>query len=148
MLKINYLTIFLFTSFMFLNSFAQAQSNKNWKEVKGILEMQEKAWNEGNIDAFMQGYWKNDSLKFVSNKGVVYGWQSTYDRYKRTYPDRATMGILKFDIVSKEQMGKEVYFIVGKWHLKRDEKGDIGGFFTLIFRKISGKWLIVADHTS
>jgi hypothetical protein len=138
-MKISVLIVFLFTY-----AFAQAQSDKNWEEVKNILAMQEKAWNEGNIDAFMQGYWKNDSLKFVSKNGVVYGWQSTYDRYTRTYPDRATMGILKFDIVSKEQMGKEVYFLVGKWHLKRDEKGDIGGFFTLIFRKIKGKWLIVA----
>jgi ketosteroid isomerase-like protein len=142
-MKISALLILLFTY-----SLSYAQSGKNWQEVKNILTMQEKAWNEGNIDAFMQGYWKNDSLKFVSKNGVVYGWQNTYDRYKRTYPDRATMGILKFDIVSKEQMGKEVYFLVGKWHLKRDEKGDIGGFFTLIFRKIKGKWLIVADHTS
>jgi ketosteroid isomerase-like protein len=141
--KIIFLALF---SFVFQVSFAQ--SNKNWQEVNNILAVQEKAWNEGNIDAFMQGYWKNDSLKFVSNKGVVYGWQNTYERYKKNYPDRATMGILKFELVSKEQMGKEVYFVVGKWFLKREEKGDIGGYFTLIFRKIKGKWYIVADHTS
>lgn len=142
-MKINFLIIFFF-----IFTFAHAQSDKNWTEVQSILSMQEKMWNEGNIDAFMQGYWKNDSLKFVSKDGVVYGWQKTYDRYKRTYPDRATMGVLKFEIVSKEQMGKEVYFIVGKWYLKRNEKGDIGGYFSLVFRKIKGKWLIVADHTS
>ena len=132
----------------FVSYFSFAQKDKNWNEVNAILAMQEKAWNEGNIDAFMQGYWKNDSLKFVGKNGVVYGWQNTFDRYKKNYPDRATMGILKFDIVSKELMGKEVYFVVGKWHLKRDEKGDVGGYFSLIFRKIKGKWLIVADHTS
>jgi hypothetical protein len=139
---------FLFVVFLLLSSFSFAQKDKNWKEVNAILAIQEKAWNEGNIEAFMRGYWKNDSLKFVSKNGVVYGWQNTFDRYKKNYPDRATMGILKFDVVSKELMGKEVYFVVGKWHLKRDEKGDVGGYFTLVFRKIKGLWLIVADHTS
>lgn len=134
--------------FMFISSFSFAQKDKNWNEVNAILAMQEKAWNEGNIDAFMQGYWKNDSLKFVGKNGVVYGWQNTFDRYKKNYPDRATMGILKFEIISKEQIDKGVYFVVGKWNLKRDEKGDVGGYFTLIFRKIKGRWLIVADHTS
>ncbi len=140
-------TLFLVV-FLFLSSISFAQKDKNWEEVNAILAMQEKAWNEGNIEAFMQGYWKNDSLKFVSKNGVVYSWQSTFDRYKKNYPDRATMGVLKFDVISKELMGKEVYFVVGKWHLKRDEKGDVGGYFTLIFRKIKGLWLIVADHTS
>lgn len=141
--KIAFLGLFLLISSALL-----AQNNKNWSQVSDILAVQEKAWNEGNIDAFMQGYWKNDSLKFVGKSGVVYGWQNTFDRYKKNYPDRATMGILKFEVVSKEQMGKEVYFVVGKWHLKREEKGDVGGYFSLIFRKIKGKWYIVADHTS
>ncbi len=140
------ITVLFFLIFSF--QFSLAQNSKNWQEVNSLLAMQEKAWNEGNIDAFMQGYWKNDSLKFVSSKGVVYGWQKTYERYQKNYPDRASMGVLKFEIVSKEQMGKEVYFVVGKWFLKRDEKGDIGGYFSLIFRKIKGKWCIVADHTS
>jgi len=143
MKKISILSVLLLFSCALL-----AQNSKNWSEVNTILAVQEKAWNKGNIEAFMQGYWKNDSLKFVGKNGVVYGWQNTFDRYKKNYPDRATMGILKFDIVSKEQMGKEVYFVVGKWHLKRDEKGDVGGYFSLIFRKIKGKWFIVADHTS
>lgn len=143
MKKISVLSVLLLFSYALL-----AQNSKNWSEVNTILAVQEKAWNKGNIEAFMQGYWKNDSLKFVGKNGVVYGWQNTFDRYKKNYPDRATMGILKFDIVSKEQMGKEVYFVVGKWHLKRDEKGDVGGYFSLIFRKIKGKWFIVADHTS
>ncbi|TAH21152.1 MAG: DUF4440 domain-containing protein [Cytophagales bacterium] len=141
--KITFLGLFLLIS-----SFLLAQNNKNWSQVSDILAVQEKAWNEGSIDAFMQGYWKNDSLKFIGKNGVVYGWQNTFDRYKKNYPDRATMGVLKFEVVSKEQMGKEVYFVVGKWHLKREEKGDVGGYFSLIFRKIKGKWYIVADHTS
>lgn len=126
-----------------------AQKNQVWEEIQLLLSAQEKAWNEGNIEVFMQGYWKSDSLKFIGKNGVTQGWKSTYERYLKTYPDRATMGTLKFDIVHHEQMDRKVYFVIGKWHLKRSEdKGDIGGFFSLIFRKIKGKWLIVVDHTS
>jgi ketosteroid isomerase-like protein len=126
-----------------------AQKNQAWKEIQLLLTAQEKAWNEGNIDLFMQGYWKSDSLKFVSKNGVTQGWENTYERYLKNYPDRATMGTLKFDIVHHEQMDKKVYFVIGKWSLKRsEEKGDVGGFFSLIFKKIKGKWLIVVDHTS
>jgi ketosteroid isomerase-like protein len=133
------------TLFLSLPIFAQ---NKNWEEVKSILSTQEQAWNKGDIEAFMQGYWKSDSLKFVGKNGVTYGWQNTFNRYKRDYPDRATMGILKFEIVHQGQMDKKIYFVIGKWFLKREEKGDIGGYFSLIFKKINGKWYIAVDHTS
>ncbi len=126
-----------------------AQKTQAWQEIQLLLTAQEKAWNEGNIDLFMEGYWKSDSLKFVSKNGVTRGWKNTYERYLKSYPDRATMGTLKFDIVHHEQMDRKVYFVIGKWHLKRSEdKGDVGGFFSLIFKKIKGKWLIIVDHTS
>ncbi len=126
-----------------------AQKKQAWQEIQLLLTAQEKAWNEGNIDLFMEGYWKSDSLKFVSKNGVTRGWKNTYERYLKSYPDRTTMGTLKFDIVHHEQIDRKVYFVIGKWYLKRSEvKGDVGGFFSLIFKKIKGKWLIIVDHTS
>ena len=37
--------------------------------------------------------------------------------------------------------------VVGKWHLQRTA-GDLQGIFTLLLKKINGKWLIAADHSS
>ena len=114
--------------------------------INNVMTEQLVAWNNGNIDAFMQTYWQNDSLLFVSNP-PTYGWRQTLDRYKKSYPDTAAMGKLSFDLLELKQLSAEYYFVMGKWHLTRTA-GDAGGIFTLLFRKINGKWLIVVDHSS
>jgi hypothetical protein len=95
----------------------------------------------------MQTYWKSDSLLFVSSNGPTYGWETTLERYKKRYPDTATMGRLDFNIIQIKSISSEYSFVLGKWHLTRTI-GDMGGYFTLLLRKIKDKWLIVADHTS
>lgn len=129
-----------------LISFSTSAQSVN--DIKKVMAEQEVAWNNGDIDEFMEGYWKSDELKFVGANGVVKGWQSTLDRYHKSYPDRATMGILSFDIQEVEFFSKKSAWVLGKWSLVRPEKGDIGGYFTLIFKKIGKKWVIVSDHTS
>ncbi|HEX5151418.1 MAG TPA: DUF4440 domain-containing protein [Parafilimonas sp.] len=114
--------------------------------INNVMNEQIDAWNTGNIDAFMHTYWQSDSLLFVSNP-PIYGWQKTLDRYKKNYPDTAAMGKLSFDLLELKQLSAEYYFVMGKWHLKRTA-GDAGGIFTLLFRKINGKWLIVVDHSN
>jgi ketosteroid isomerase-like protein len=108
---------------------------------------QEVAWNKGNLEAFMEGYWKSDSLRFIGSKGLTYGWQQTLDNYKKGYPDADAMGQLKFTILSVEQMADNCAFVVGKWQLTR-KKGDVSGHYTLLWKKIMGRWVIVADHSS
>jgi ketosteroid isomerase-like protein len=112
-----------------------------------VLDKQSAAWNKGDIDEFMQGYWKSDSLMFVGKAAPVYGWQPTLNHYKQGYPDKATMGQLKFTIIKVDVLDKTNAFVLGGWHLTRD-KGDVGGYFTLWFKKINGQWVIVCDHTS
>ena len=136
-------TILLCTSAPFI---CKGQKN-DLQLVKNILSAQSTAWNEGNIDAFMKGYWHNDSLSFISKGGITYGWDQTLAHYKKSYPDTATMGKLDFEILQIKLLSPEYSFVLGKWHLKRTI-GDAGGHFTLLFRKINDKWLIVVDHTS
>lgn len=117
------------------------------KEILDALQTQEDCWNAADIDCFMAYYWKSDSLTFTGKSGINQGWQATYDRYINTYPDAATMGQLSFEILKLKDLAPDVVQLIGKWDLKR-EMGDIGGYFTLLWRKIEGKWVIVADHTS
>jgi hypothetical protein len=86
-------------------------------------------------------------LIFVGKNGVTSGWQTTLNNYKHGYPDTTAMGKLSFDILQVKKISSEYYFVVGKWHLQRTI-GDVGGHFTLLFKKINGQWLIVADHSS
>lgn len=121
----------------------------NTQEKEAILDVmyqQEQAWNSGDIDAFMKGYWRSDSLMFVGKNGIKYGWQTTLENYKKSYPDRSTMGKLSFTI-EKLEVENQTAFMLGKWNITRDS-GNIGGYFTLYWKKIDGNWVIVLDHTS
>jgi ketosteroid isomerase-like protein len=115
--------------------------------VRRLLDEQTTAWNHGDIDGFMQGYWKNDSLMFIGKSGITYGWSNTLNNYKKSYPDTVAMGKLAFTIINAKKLSPEYFHITGKFHLQRSI-GDLQGYFTLLFRKIKGRWVIIADHTS
>ncbi len=138
----------LFTGIIFLLFFSVSYSqSKNEKAIRSLLSNQEVAWNSGNIENFMKGYWQNDSLMFIGKSGVTYGWRKTLDNYKKHYPDTVTMGKLNFKLLELRALSKEYFFVVGKWHLQRSI-GDLEGHFALLFKKINGEWFIVADHSS
>jgi ketosteroid isomerase-like protein len=137
---------FFFVSFLLATTTLFAQSNSE-TAIRKILDEQTAAWNRGDIDHFMNGYWENDSLMFIGKSGVTYGWNNTLKNYKKGYPDTAAMGKLTFTLIQVKKLSKEYYHITGKWFLKRSI-GDIGGHYTLLFRKINGRWVIVSDHSS
>lgn len=123
------------------------QTSKDIETVKTILLRQQEDWNNGKIDAFMNGYWESENLKFVGANGVTKGYDATLKNYHKRYPDRAAMGKLTFGIKSVEKLSRKVIMLVGTWDLER-ATGPIGGYFTLMWKKIKGKWVIIADHTS
>lgn len=116
-------------------------------EIRQLLAVQTSTWNQGDIAGFMQTYWQSDSLVFVGSHGPTYGWQATLDRYKKSYPDTAAMGQLDFKILEIRPLARDLYFVVGKWHLQRSA-GDLQGAYTLLIKKIKGQWKIIADHSS
>lgn len=117
------------------------------KTIRKILADQTSAWNRGDLNGFMNGYWENDSLMFIGKSGVTYGWKNTLDNYKKNYSDTVSMGKLKFDLIQVKKLSKEYYSVTGRWFLKRTI-GDLSGHFTLLFRKINKVWVIVSDHSS
>ena len=139
--------IFLFLlscGLMLTSAYSQV---KDSLAIRNLLEQQTREWNAGHIEAFMNGYWKNDSLMFIGKTGVTYGWQSTLNNYIRSYPDTMAMGKLKFNLLKFNRIAKDYFFVVGQWHLTR-KIGDLSGVFTLLFRKINNTWVIIADHSS
>jgi len=132
-------------SIVFVASF-QAQSSVE-ELLKSKMIKSTECWNEGDLECFMQTYWKSDSLKFIGGNGVTYGWENTLQRYKVGYPTSKERGTLSFTFLSVEPISTEVYFMVGKYHLKR-EAGDDTGHFSLLWKVIEGDWVIVADHSS
>lgn len=131
---------------LLISIFLEAQS-KDEAAIIQLLNRQTADWNKGDIDGFMKGYWENDSLMFVGKNGVTYGYNNTLQNYKKGYPDTASMGKLTFNFIRIKRLSKKYYFVVGKWHLKRSI-GDVSGHYNLLFEKINGQWVIIADHSS
>jgi ketosteroid isomerase-like protein len=136
----------IFLAAILISTVAFAQS-KDEIDIRKILDDQAKAWNRGDIEEFMQGYWKNDSLLFIGKSGINRGWQRTLNNYKKSYPDTTVMGKLAFDIILVKKLSPEYYYVVGKWMLTRSI-GDLNGYYNLLLKKINGQWVIVADHSS
>lgn len=138
----------ILVAMLFVTSFAGTKiSEKEKSEISGILDKQVQAWNEGNLEKFMQTYWNSEQLSFVGSRGPTYGWQATLDSYKKGYPDKAAMGNLKFTILEISKIDKKTVYVIGKFDLTR-EMGNLSGHFTLVIQKIKNEWLIVSDHSS
>ena len=115
--------------------------------IQEVLRAQQAAWNRGDVDAFLVGYWHSPELTFSGSSGVSRGWDGVRARYKKNYPDRAAMGQLDFSELEFRFLGPDTALVLGRWHLKR-EKDEIGGMFSLVWQRFPDGWKIIHDHTS
>jgi len=115
--------------------------------ITKILTSQQDAWNHGDIDAFLEGYWNSPDVSFAGSSGITRGFAGVRERYHRNYADRQAMGELDFSQLEFRRLGPNAELVLGHWHLKR-EKGDVGGVFTLVFQRFPEGWRIIHDHTS
>jgi len=119
--------------------------------IQTVLDAQQQAWNRGDVDAFLTGYWHSPELTFSGSSGVSRGWNGVVARYKKNYPDRAAMGHLDFSELEYHFLGPDAALVLGRWHLQRDPVkggGDIGGVFSLVWQRFPDGWKIMHDHTS
>ncbi len=135
------------SSYCFAQSKQVSAASADEQAIRQLLDKQTQAWNKGDIESFMQTYWQNDSLMFIGKSGITYGWTNTLNNYKKSYPDTTAMGKLSFTILSVKRLSVDYFHVVGKWHLQRSI-GDLSGHYTLLIKKIKGRWQIVADHSS
>ena len=131
---------------LLISAVVSAQESKAQTAIRKVMEDQAAAWNRGDIEGFMQGYWKSEKLTFVSSR-VTRGWQQTLDNYKRSYDTREKMGTLTFSDLEITVLSKDAALVLGSWSLKRANDAP-GGKFTLIFRRFKEGWRVVHDHTS
>ena len=142
----NFFFVTLFISS--LNIFSQNKiSVKDSLSIMNVMSFQQDAWNQGDIDSFMQGYLKSDELVFSGKSGPVYGWENTRKRYYSSYPNTKVMGKLNFTIKKIRSVSLNTAYLIGEYYLKRSGE-DSYGHFTLLWKKIDSNWLIVSDHTS
>lgn len=138
----RYLFFLFFTAASF-PTFAQATDSI---AISKVLSNQLEEWNKGSVEGFMKGYWNSKDLRFVTTKGVKYGWQTVTDSYKKNYPTAEAMGQLDFKLDRISEITKGIYMVTGTW-LVTGKEGNKSGYFSLLFKKIKDHWLIIVDHT-
>jgi hypothetical protein len=140
--KITYLLLFCSALI-----FSQTTYDKDKEAILTVLKAQQEAWNNYNIEAFMEGYWKSDELTFYGSGGVIKGWQATLDRYKKSYPSAAHFGTLNFKFNEIAPISEDSYYVMGEYFLTRSV-GDTNGIFMLVLKRINGEWKVVADTSA
>jgi len=125
----------------------QAREAQQEEAITSVLKSQQAQWNQGDVGAFMNGYWNSSDLTFAGTSGFTRGWEPVRQRYEKTYAGKAAMGTLAFSELEVRPLGSDAALVLGKWHLER-QAGDIGGIFTLVFRRFPEGWRIIHDHTT
>ena len=141
--------IFIFVSALFIASCHDTKPMQTdaIAEIQHVMDKQQAAWNRGDLEEYMNGYWKSDSLRFIGKGGITYGWQSTLDNYKKGYPNADAMGRLQFENLSMDLTGDSSAYVIGKWVLHRTND-TLSGHYSLLWKCMKSRWLIVADHSS
>ena len=117
--------------------------------IKHMLVSQIEAWNRGNLEGYMQGYWHSPELEFFSGATVTKGWEPTLARYRQRYQGQGKeMGQLEFQDLKIEMLSRKAAVVTGAWQLTMSDGKKPHGLFTLIVKRMSGGWRIVHDHTS
>lgn len=136
--------LLLLVSIVLFTSFNSITVNDDEIAIRKVMADQQQAWNDYDLEGFMQGYWKSEELKFYGTNGVTYGWNNTLARYKKGYPSKEHTGTLKFVLNDISKIDQTSYYVMGEYHLERSV-GNADGIFMIIFKKIDGKWKIIAD---
>ena len=144
--------ILIITSVLFLNACKkEGISPSNYEvskqQITTMMLQTAEDWSKGDLEAFMNGYIKSDSLIFVGSGGITYGWQQILENYKKGYPTKEHTGTLTFNLLEFDQLANDVFLVIGEFHLKRTI-GDADGMFSIILKHINGEWKIIADHSS
>lgn len=114
------------------------------ESIKEVMSAQEIAWNKHDLEGFMDGYWRDENLKFYGSNGLTKGWNNTLAVFKKAYPTKAESGILRFVIIDISIIEKGNYWVMGEFH-NTGPAVDQNGVFMIVFKKINGEWKIVAD---
>lgn len=131
----------------FFNGYSQTDEEADIKAINKVLKKQRIAWSDNNLEEYMEGYWKSDSLKFYGSNGITYGWENTLEHYQKAYPTKEHTGKLSFRINDITKISEGAYYVLGEYHIKRDI-GNADGIFMIILKNINGEWKIIADTSS
>jgi beta-aspartyl-peptidase (threonine type) len=118
-------------------------------EIEKALNNQAKAWNDGDLPAFMSAYCRRADTSYVSADAQIYGYDAIEARYKKRYGDnRESMGLLTFSDLKFVDVSPTSVICIGRFQVEKKDKKKAAGVFSLVLIKEENGWKILHDHTS
>ena len=137
----------LFTSLaLLLVCFASTAQSNDEKAILELMREEERAWNSGNIEAYVNLYAPHDSTRMIYSSGAVYGKDSILAFYKKYWP-KERMGQLTLDGERLERLSDEYYYVSGFFHVRYPDGKSVNGRFSGLMKKIKGRWYLYTDHS-
>jgi ketosteroid isomerase-like protein len=124
----------------------QVSEKEDIAAIRNLLETQAKSWSNNDIEGFMEGYQKSDSITYFGSGGIRHGHQAMLDSYRERYPTKAHTGTLAFTLHDISKISEDAYWVMGEYNLTR-EVGDANGTFMIVLKRINGKWKIIGDSS-
>jgi len=137
---------YFFTLFCFAFCMAASAQNADEKMILDVMRLEEKLWNAGDIEGYVNLYVDSDSTRMIYTTGAVYGKDSILAFYKKYWP-KEKMGKLRLESERMERLSDEYYFVQGFFHVNYPDGKSINGRFSGLMKKVKGKWYLYTDHS-
>jgi ketosteroid isomerase-like protein len=124
-------------------------ASKEELEIVKVVLTQEKAWNNGDLDAYLKGFKDSPDTVFMARQ-ISRGFAQITEDYKHNYTSRAAMGQLAFSELEAHPISDTFAICLGRYHVERGRKdgGAADGMFSLVLEKTDAGWKIILDHTN
>jgi uncharacterized protein (TIGR02246 family) len=117
--------------------------------VRAVIAAQIEAWNRGDLNGYMAGYWNSPDLVFFSNGQETRGWQPTLDRYRARYQGEGKkMGTLDFPVLDVLALSPDAALARGRWRLRMPDGKELTGMTSVLLQRRPEGWRVVHDHSS
>lgn len=143
-IQILRISIVVLIFFIPARSFSQS---KDVKKILAVMRLEEKYWNNGDIDGYVSLYAPGDSTRMILSKGAAYGKKNILAFYKKYWP-REKMGQLVLDGESLERISDKFYYVTGYFHVTYPDGKKIDGRYSGLMKKVKGEWYLYTDHSS
>ena len=121
-------------------------------EIEEMLHSSADSWNRGDLDGFLDDYWRSEALTFSGPAGITRGWDDLRTRYLESYWAPETVrDSLRFQEIEVVPLGDDHALALGQYVLFTAGGGgnvSSSGFFSLVLKNLQGEWKILHDHTS
>ncbi|HEX5438486.1 MAG TPA: nuclear transport factor 2 family protein [Gemmatimonadaceae bacterium] len=113
-----------------------------------MLAASARAWNRGDLDAFVADYLDSDRTTFITRSGVLHGRSAIRAVYAPRFAPGGERDSLSFEGLEVDSLAPGVINVIAQYVLSRGDSTVERGPTSLVMLRVDGRWRIVHDHSS